>query len=103
MNNKKKTYRITNKFRFITALTLCMLIFAFTVSGFMGFDNAAGNNVQSFVTIRVQEGDTLWGLAKSYGPKNVDLRRVIAEIQQINNVSASTLQAGMYISIPETL
>lgn len=100
MNTKKKTYRIANKFRFITALTLCMLIFAFTVSGALGFNTAAGSNVRNYVTVRVQEGDTLWDLAKEYGPSDMDCRQVIHEIQRINNVSATTLQAGMYISIP---
>ncbi len=101
--NTKRTYRISNKFRFITFLTVFMLIAAFGISAAFGFGSAAGSDVRNYKTVQVQSGDTLWSLAQQYGPQNVDCRRVIFEIQQINNVSASTLQAGQYISIPETL
>lgn len=99
----KRTYRIANKFRFITFLTVFMLITAFSVSAVFGFGSAAGSDVQTFKTVQVQPGDTLWTLAKQYGPNNVDCRKLIYEIQQINDVSAYTLQAGQYISIPESL
>lgn len=99
----KRTYRITNKFRFITFLTVCMLLVAFGMSSVLGFSSVAGSDVQKYVNVQVHDGDTLWTLAKQYGPKNVDCRKVIYEIQQINNVSANTLQAGQYINIPLTL
>ena len=98
-----KKYRITNKFRFITSLTILMLVVAFGSSALFGFGAVAGKDVQEYITVQVQAGDTLWDLAKNYGPSNVDCRKVVFEIQQINGVSANTLQAGQYISIPANL
>ncbi len=103
MRTIKKRYRIKNKFRFITFLTVFMLVTAFGTSALFGLGTVAGSDVQHFITVQVQDGDTLWDLANKYGPKNVDCRKVIYEIQKINNVSADTLQAGQYISIPETI
>ena len=103
MKTQKRTYRIKNKFRFISFLTVVMLITAFGASSVLGFGSAAGSDVRKYVTVQVKAGDTLWDLAQNYGPKNVDCRRVVYEIQQINGVSANTLQAGQYISIPEML
>ena len=96
----KRTYRITNKFRFITFLTVIMLITAFGMSSVLGFGSAAGSDVQKYVNVQVHDGDTLWTLAKQYGPNDIDCRKVIYEIQKINNVSANTLQAGQFLSIP---
>ncbi len=76
-----------------------MLMLAFSGNAFLGTDSAAGRDAQRYISILVEEGDTLWGIAKSYG-KNVDCRRLIYEIEKLNGVSAETLRAGQYITIP---
>ncbi len=96
----KKSYRIKNKFRFITFLTVLMLITAFGSSAIFGLGDAAGSDKTQYVSVKVEAGDTLWNLAKEYGPSNVDLRRVIYEIEKINNIDAGSLQTGMIITIP---
>ena len=97
---KSKKYRIKNKFRFITSLTIMMLLVAFASSCLFGFGVAAGSDVMETITVEVHDGDTLWDLAKTYGPKNMDCRRLVYEIQKINGVNASSLVAGQSIEIP---
>ncbi len=60
----------------------------------------ATNEVTETVEYRVQMGDTLWEIAADQGPEGVDRRRVVATIEQINDVDAGTLQAGQVIQIP---
>lgn len=93
-------YRISNKFRFISFLTVCMLLLAFAGNALLGLGNAAGSDIQRYVTVLVEEGDTLWELAGAYGRSDTDRRKLIYQIEQLNGVSASSLQAGQYISIP---
>jgi len=95
-----KRYRIANKFRFITSMVIVMLLGFAIMTAFLGFGRATASDKRSFVTVRVEQGDTLWDLASAYGPGNYDIRRVVYEIEQINNVSASTLQPGQLITIP---
>ena len=96
----KKSYRIKNKFRFITFLTVCMLITAFGANAVFGLGDASGSDKIEYVSVKVESGDTLWNLAKEYGPSNIDVRKVIYEIEKLNNVDASTLHSGMTIEIP---
>ncbi len=37
----------------------------------------------------VQEGETLWSIAKDYCPDDMDIRDYICEIQRINNIESN--------------
>ncbi len=50
---------------------------------------------------RVKPGDSLWQIAKTYGPENADTRRVVAAIEKLNHLDGGTLQAGLVIEIPD--
>ncbi len=95
-----KKYRIANKFRFITSLTVLILLVAIGAGTLLGSFNASGSDVRKYITVKVESGDTLWDLAKTYGPSDYDCRRVIYEIEKINNVSAATLQSVQMLTIP---
>ncbi len=95
-----KRYRIANKFRFTAFLTIMILITVFTFGSLLGFFDVNGLQNKEFTTVKVTYGDTLWSLAKTYGPADRDVRQTIFEICDMNNITASTLQAGMYITIP---
>jgi len=95
-----KKYRIANKFRFITSLTVLILVVAIGAGTLLGSFNASGSDVRKYITVKVESGDTLWDLAKTYGPEGYDCRQVIYEIEKLNNVSAATLQAGQMLTIP---
>ncbi len=98
-----KKYRIKNQYRFITFVTVCILAVIFVCGAALGSFDARANDIQSYVTVRVQPGDTLWNLASVYGPDGVDIRAVVYAIGELNGVSASTLQAGQYLNIPTSL
>lgn len=98
-----KRYRIVSKFRFTAFLTAAILLTVIVTGSFFGFFDAASMDEQNLVKVQVQFGDTLWALAKEYGPSDVDCRQVVYEICTLNNISANTLQAGQNIYIPTSL
>ncbi len=98
-----KRYRIVNKFRFTLFVTVCLVLFVFIAGSVLGYFDVRGVHDPKCVEVRVTSGDTLWNLAKAYGPVNADTRRVIYEIKQINGVSAETLRAGQVLLIPTVL
>lgn len=101
MENRRKHYRIKNRFRFILFMSLLLVIAVFFVNSILGTDKVASLSTPAQVEIRVQAGDTLWNIARDYGPSDVDTRRVVYEICQINNVTAETIYPGQTLLIPE--
>ena len=95
-----KRYRIANKFRFTVFVTVCLLACVFIMGSVMGFFNAEASAPEEYISYQVQSGDTLWNIARKYGPADQDVRLTISNICRINNVTASTLQAGQVIQVP---
>ena len=97
-----RKYRIKNKIRFTAFMSAVILIVVCASSAFLGLSSASASDVDPFVEVRVSYGDTLWSLARQYGPDKADIRGTIYEICRINHVTAETLQAGQHILIPTT-
>lgn len=95
-----KKYRIKNRIRFITFLTVMMLVTSFAVSGLFNLIEVHSTEEAKYVEVDVVEGDTLWDLAKEYGSDKLDIREIIYDICQVNNIKASDLRAGQTILIP---
>lgn len=49
----------------------------------------------------VQPGDTLWAIAKQYGPPNEDTRSVIYRIKQANRLDGSLIRPGEVLLVPQ--
>jgi len=98
-----KKYRIKNRVRFTAFMAAFVLLFVISVSSVLGYNDATGMDSPEYIVVRVQSGDTLWGLAGQYGPENADIRMLVYQISHINGVTADTLQPGMEISIPTSL
>ena len=95
-----KRYKIKNRFRFITFVTVMMLLVSFAVSGLFNTIKAQSVKEQEYVEVSVEAGDTLWQLAKTYGSGNCDVRELVYNICQINHIKAEDLRAGQTILIP---
>lgn len=91
----KKRYILKNKRKFITFLTIVILV-AFTAAY---ATTAYGYKEPSYKLIEVRSGDTLWGIAKQFN-KNSDIREFIYEIKKINNLTSSDIYAGNIIKVP---
>ena len=100
---KHKKYRVANKARFTAFVAISIVLLAFIITTALGYNTASGASTQEYVQVKVQSGDTIWGLAQEYGPADMDIRNVVYEICRINGIQADTLQAGQYITIPTEL
>jgi len=96
----KKTLRITNKYRFITFVTLFVLVISMAIGAFFPV-SAASPELSSYKEVKVQDGDTLWKIARTYGDQSKDVREVIYDICRINNVDAANIYPGQTLMIPE--
>ena len=62
-------------------------------------DSAADLSVTPTVTVTVQPGESLWGIAADLAPER-DARDVVADIVQLNNLSAGKILPGQQLFIP---
>jgi nucleoid-associated protein YgaU len=51
-------------------------------------------------SVVVQQGDTLWSIARSVAGDDVDVRMVVDEIQELNDLDDATLLPGQVLRLP---
>lgn len=53
-----------------------------------------------YTSIRIEEGDTLWGLACEYGNEDCQsLPSYIQEVKRMNHLTDDTIHAGRYLMV----
>ena len=61
---------------------------------------SAGEPAPPTMTYVVQSGDTLWDIAASVGEPGADLRRVVDDIQALNQLEGGTIRPGQALRLP---
>jgi cell division protein YceG involved in septum cleavage len=95
--NKRRNHANQVFLSSILIFAIVMFCFAITRTGV-----TASSTCESYQTITVSRGDTLWGIAKSLpGSNKVDIRRIVFQIKKINGLTNSTLTPGQYLMVPD--
>ena len=93
-------YRIKSRGRFTLSIVI-LIIFAVTTSySLLGFSDASSMTEQTYLTVEVQYGDTLWNIARTYMPDHGDVRKAVHQLCLLNGITACGLQAGQTLLIP---
>lgn len=92
-------YKVTDikrfkRFMFISILFISILVFAS-----MATLKAYSKDIPQFDYISVKEGDTLWSIASNYAGHK-EIRQVIYEISEANNIHDASIFPGDIIKIP---
>ena len=95
-----KIYRVVNRFRFTVFVVLTIVILTTAVNFAFGFNTAASLTKTDYMDVQIVSGDTLWSIAQNYMPSDMDTRKAVYELCQVNDISASELYAGMTIQVP---
>ncbi len=95
-----KTVRITNKYRFIAFVTICVLLMSMVIGALFPVRASESTEI-SYTEVKIHSGDTLWSLARQYGDQSKDVREVVYDICQLNNVTAGSIYPGQTIRIPD--
>ncbi len=96
----RKTYKIKSRFRFTVFIVTMLLITVTSANTMLGFYDASSLTVKEYITVEICDGDTLWQLAKDYMPSDMDPRKAVRNLCNINNISAEELYAGQTLQIP---
>lgn len=56
--------------------------------------------VSSYVSVLIEDGDSLWSLAEEYAPEQIKLNDYIRSVRSINHLWDDNIVAGQYIVLP---
>ena len=93
-------YRIVKPFRFIVFVVLSLILLFSILNLIFGFSSAQSITVETYESVTIEQGDTLWEIAGEYMPEDTDIRFFIYRICQINDIKADDLYPGMTIKVP---
>jgi hypothetical protein len=91
------------KYRGSHWLFLCSLLFVIGIMMLQITPTVAAINLDKggWEEVRVEKGDTLWGIAEQYRQPRQDVRLLIAKIQEVNNLQPSEpIYPGQILLIP---
>lgn len=94
--------KIKNPIKFVRS-TLVLLILLYIIGSFF-YNKTYAYKEYSYKTITVSEGETLWNIAEFEKEnneyyKNKDIREIVFEIRENNNLSTSNLVVGQELKI----
>ena len=99
MNIYGKRVRIVNKARFIMALLIVLLSILSILM--LSFHSVSGNENIIYRDYVVSNGDTLWMIADEITNKTQDLREVVYEIAEVNDIGGSDhIYPGQVLKVP---
>lgn len=96
----RSSVRLTRRGRLVVFLTSLFLVLAVAfvlAAGAVGTD-AAGEQPPTEIVL-VQPGETLWGIASEVTTDG-DVRTVMNEIERLNALESTGLQAGQKLRVP---
>lgn len=98
--------KIVNKSKFFRSFILLFVVILFALLSF--FNKSSSEEIQHYKTITVNSGDTLWSIAQYEKNENAyykdsDIREIVYDIKEINNLSSSNLSINQNLKIPTVM
>ncbi len=98
----KRRLRIANKRRFVTVVSALVFIAGMLVSSILMLSVSSAEEPALCREVIVQEGDTLWGIARQYSSATEDLRIKVHAIIDINGLDNARIHPGDRLQVPVT-
>ena len=99
----RKSNRIVSIPRFTLFVALCTAAIIFTAASLMnlfGMYYAEAQSIDTYKTVTVCTGDTLWNIAEEFYPAGTDIRQAVYSIEKANHMKGSVISAGQTLQLP---
>ena len=99
-SENKKNSEKNNKFSKLLSFLVVVLILSLLITVFYTLISFS-ENTNNFRKHEIKKGESLWSIAAKYhNSNNVDLRKIIYEIKNLNNIDSAVITPGEEIIIP---
>lgn len=99
-----KKYKIVNKTRFYVFIIFTVCVSMSILSFFNSFGRAERIKPElSYKEVYISKGDTVWNIALKYKPEKLDVRDMVADIRdfnELNKLNDLSIKPGDIIKIP---
>lgn len=97
----KCRYRIVDRKRFNMFIIFTTIIITFIISLFINNNKAYSFTYnEPFKKVVISKGDTIWSIALENMPDGYDVRKMVYEIREFNNLDDAIIHPGDVIKIP---
>lgn len=96
----KRKLRIANGRRFITVISALIFILGVLLSSATLMMVASAEAPVLWTEVVVEEGDTLWAIAKAISDESEDIRLKVHTIIDENKLTSATIHAGDTLRVP---
>lgn len=98
---KSRKYVIVDSRRFFMFITFIFVVLSLLISLIITLPKVHSNiQEQKFQEYHVIDGDNLWNISLKFLPEDYDVRKMIFEIKELNDMETSYIYAGETIKIP---
>ncbi|MDD2446065.1 MAG: LysM peptidoglycan-binding domain-containing protein [Tissierellia bacterium] len=98
---KSKKYVIVNNRRFFIFITIVLVFIVMIISLLVTFPRAHSiMYIPKYKDYYVSYGDNLWDISLEYMPKDYDVRKMVYEIKELNDLETSEIFHGDVLKIP---
>ena len=102
-SNRKHGIRVKSRFRFITFLVIVTGLMISGLGFATGINESTASVTTDYDTYVVSYGETLWSIADEINDSNMDTRKVLYVIRQLNDIQPEDLQPGMELIVPANI
>lgn len=107
MNGKNRTrrrIRVKSRCRFVAFLVIVAGLMITGLGFATGMNESTASVITDYETYVVGSGDTLWSIAEDINQSDLDTRKVIYVIRQMNDdIQPEDLRPGMELTVPATI
>lgn len=101
MNTARHHYRVVRPVRFFLFVLITTIVISFACFSLVGAGTAEAAAESTYKQVVVHENDSLWSIASKYNPDVHDVRSLVYEIYEINDIDADDiLQPGDVVFVP---
>jgi len=90
--------KLTTPARVVVLLTAIVLLLVLLLANAVGA--SVPDDAAAYGTHQVVDGDTLWDIAGEHTAAGEDVRRVVFEIERLNDLSDSVIFPGQELRVP---
>ncbi len=98
IRRNKRKQMLKRRRRFI-GMVLCMVVILTTAMAMIGIPSTSAND-GTYQRVTVMSGDSLWSIVSKVCSDDVNIRKVVDEVKEINNLNSSCITVGDSLLIP---